>query len=264
MHYPFDFQGKVVVVTGGRSGIGKATALAFAKCGAKVIVLDIKVGKIEPTPNEILYLAANVAREIDVKKAVLEALKQLGADRIDVLVNNAGIELSNIGNLIEMPMEELRRIIEVNLYGCINCVRVIVPYMQKGSRIVNISSIEGLAAHLPGTSYQVSKSGILGLTHALAIELASKGINVNAIAPGAIATEGMGEVQPEIIDPYRRRIPLGRRGWPEEIAGPILFLCSEIASYITGTTLVVDGGYLTNITPDLGDTPNVENDPDRK
>lgn len=266
MHYPFDFHSKVVVVTGGGSGIGKATALAFAECGAKVIVLDIK--RIESPEKEILCKAVDVAVANEVERAVREAIEQLGADSIHVLVNNAGIEFNDVGNLIDMPVDKLRRIVDVNLYGYINCARVVAPYMPKGGRIVNVSSIQGLAAHLPGTSYQVSKSGILGLTHALAVELASKGINVNVVAPGGIATEGMGAVrsgESDIIDRYRKRIPLGRRGWPEEIAGPILFLCSDLASYITGATIIVDGGYLINITPDAGGlVPIVENDPDRK
>lgn len=264
MHYPFDFHGKIVVVTGGGSGIGKATAFAFAKCGAKVIVLDIK-SKMESTENKIFYRTTDVAVESEVEKEMTIVLDQLGADSIHVLINNAGIEFNNVGNLINMPTNKLRRIIDVNLYGYINCTRVVVPYMRKGGRIVNVSSIQGLAGHLPGTSYQISKSSILGLTHALAIELAPNGINVNAVAPGAIATEGMGAVRlnkSNIIEPYRRRIPLGRRGWPDEVAGPILFLCSDLASYITGSTIVVDGGYLTNLTPDLGVAPITENDPD--
>lgn len=268
MYYPFDFHGKVVVVTGGRSGIGNATAFAFVKCGAKVVVLDIDASKAESFDEKMLYMAVDVAVENEVKKAVSGALEKLGADSVHILVNNAGIEFNNVGNLIDMPIDKLRRIIDVNLYGYINCARVVVPYMRKGGRIVNVSSIQGLAAHLPGTSYQVSKSGILGFTHALAVELASRGINVNAVAPGAIATEGMGAVrsnESDVVDPYRRRIPLGRRGWSEEIAGPILFLCSDLASYITGTTIVVDGGYTTNITPDFGGSVQVvENDPDYK
>lgn len=266
MHYPFDFHGKVVLVTGGGSGIGRATASAFAKCGAKVVVLDINASKAESSDEKILYVAVDVAVEDEVKKAVSGALEKLGVDSVHILVNNAGIEFNDVGNLIDMPIDKLRRIIDVNLYGYVNCARVVVPYMRKSGCIVNVSSIQGMAAHLPGTSYQVSKSGILGLTHALAVELASSGINVNAVAPGAIATEGMGAVRSNesVIDPYRRRVPLGRRGWPEEIAGPILFLCSDLASYITGTTIVVDGGYIINLTPDLGGVPIVENDPDRK
>lgn len=264
MKYVLDFAGRIVVVTGGSSGIGKAAATAFSECGANVIVLDIKMN-IRPGKG-ILYKKADVSVEKEVQKAIKEALKELGAENIDILINNAGIEFNEDGNLIDMPMKKLRRIMDVNLYGYINCARAIVPYMKKGSRIVNVSSIQAIAAHLPGTSYQITKSGIMGLTNSLAIELASKGINVNAVAPGAIATEGMGAIRsgdPGIVDRYRKRIPLGRRGHPEEVALPMLFLCSELASYITGETLVIDGGYTKSITP-VHDGPAkiVENDPD--
>ena len=140
------------------------------------------------------------------------------------------------------------------------------PIRTAGS-IVNITSIQGIAAHHPGTSYQASKSGLIGLTKSLAIELAEHKIRVNAIAPGAIATEGMGRIRAGevgVLDAYRRRIPLGRRGDPMEIARPAAFLCSDDASYITGQVLVVDGGYISMLTPEsLRPAPSINpGDPD--
>jgi NAD(P)-dependent dehydrogenase (short-subunit alcohol dehydrogenase family) len=272
MNYSLDFSGKIVIVTGAASGIGKAVALAFAKQKAKVVLVDINatgglaISKaIEEMGGNSIFIQADVAQLSDDERMIETVLEKLG--KPDIFVNNAGIEFNDLGNLITMPYSDLKRILDVNLFGYIHCARSIVPHMKNGGKIVSVSSIQGLAAHLPGTSYQASKSAILGLTRALAIELAPRNINVNAVAPGAIATEGMGAVrsgESDIIDRYRRRIPKGRRGLPEEVAGPILFLCSDMANYITGATLVVDGGYLISLTPDTGN-PIVffSDDPDR-
>ncbi|MBI5004032.1 SDR family oxidoreductase [Candidatus Kaiserbacteria bacterium] len=250
----FNFKDKVVVITGGVSGIGRATAEMFAKADANVAVLDLDDTEGKVFAEDVgMFIHTDVSHEIDVARAIQTVVATF--ERIDVLVNNAGIEFNDRGNLIDMPREDMRRIIEVNLFGYINMVRACVPHMRPGSKIVNVSSVQGLAAHAPGTSYQIAKSSILGLTHSLAIELAPKGINVNTVIPGAIKTEGMGAVRASsssILDPYRRRIPLARRGWAAEVAGPILFLSSSLANYMTGSTLVVDGGYLINLTPDMG------------
>ncbi|HUW71592.1 MAG TPA: SDR family NAD(P)-dependent oxidoreductase [Candidatus Humimicrobiaceae bacterium] len=272
MNYNLDFSGKIAIVTGAASGIGKAVALAFVKQKAKVVLVDInsKTGlatakATKDNGDSSLFIEADVAKSSDCERMIKTVLEKLG--KPDIFVNNAGIEFNDLGNLITMPESNLRHILDVNLYGYINCARSIVPHMPDGGKIVSVSSIQGLAAHLPGTSYQASKSAIIGVTRALAIELASRNINVNVVAPGAIATEGMGAVRSEesnIIDRYRRRIPKGRRGSPEEVAGPILFLCSDMANYITGATLVVDGGYLINITPDTGEPVRIfSDDPDR-
>lgn len=256
-----DFKDKVVIVTGGSSGIGEATALAFSDAGARVVVIDQKPSDGKQVGELML---TDVSSKSDVDKTIRKVMKKFG--RIDVLVNNAGIEYNTVGNLIDMPYEKLKRIIDVNLYGYIHCVRSVIPHMKSGGRVVNIGSVQSFAAHSPGTSYQITKAGILGLTRALAIEVAKESITVNAVAPGAIATAGIGAVrggESKIMDKYRRRIPLGRRGWPHEVAAAILFLASEQASYITGTTLIVDGGYLADITPDSEETPSVANDPDK-
>lgn len=271
MDYNLDFSGKVVIVTGAASGIGKATSLAFIERGAKVALVDINRDKglrlskaINRTNGTSIFIESDTAQLSDIDNMIKVVMKKLGCP--DILVNNAGIEFNDRGNLVDMPYTDLKHILDVNLYGYIHCVRSIVPYMPSGAKIVNVSSVQGLAVDPPGTSYQVSKSAIFGLTRVLAIELASKGINVNAVAPGGIATEGMGAMRTgksDILDCYRRRTPQGRRGWPEEVAGPILFLCSSLASYITGTTLVIDGGYLINLAPDTGGLVlHLPNDPD--
>lgn len=261
----FDFSGKTAVVTGGASGIGKAVVGMFDHAGARVLLIDKNEegGKavVEHKRNTLFYCA-----DVTEPTALSSILKETGV-RPNILVNNAGIEYNDRGNILTMSEDEMRHIIEVNLFGYINMVRVFAFSMKRMGRIINVSSIQALGAHLPGTSYQVAKAGILGLTRALAVELAPREITVNAVLPGAIKTEGMGATrvsESAILDPYRRRIPLGRRGDADEVAAPILFLASEKAAYITGTTLVVDGGYLTNITPDFPNepTPRVAYDPD--
>ena len=263
----FNFKGQVVVVTGGASGIGRATAEKFNQAGARVVLVDkdLARGKLVSKALDADFACVDVSNVRQIEKMARNIQAVLG--KVNILVNNAGIEYNDRGNILTMPMKDLRRIFEVNLMGYINMVRALVPLMDSGGRIINVSSVQGLTAHLPGTSYQAAKSGILGLTRALAIELAPREITVNTIVPGAIKTEGMGAVRAKgsaILDPYRRRIPLGRRGHADEVAGPILFLASDLASYITGTTLVVDGGYLISITPDLPEqpTPRSRRDPD--
>lgn len=266
------FNGKNVLVTGGASGIGRATAQAFALQGANVIILDINTpvaGSVVDTICELGGQASSYEVDVSTAEEVEGVAGELGAlyGEIHILVNNAGIEYNDRGNIISMPYADLTRILQVNLFGYMHCVRAFVPIMPRGGRIVQVSSVQGLGAHRPGTSYQVAKSAILGLTRSLAIELAEREITVNTVAPGAIATEGMGNVrsgEQGIVDRYRRRIPLGRRGHVEEVAGPILFLCSELACYITGTVLLVDGGYMIQLTPDTGEpiTHYTPDDPD--
>jgi len=266
-----DFTGKVAIVTGAASGIGKATARAYAESGAQVALVDVDKTKglevarsIDSSLKNVLFCHTDVSSETETLQMARQVFQTFG--RIDILVNNAGIECDTEGNLIEMSSVTLKRIVDVNLFGYINCARSVVPHLQRGGRIVNVSSVQGLGALAPGTSYQVSKAGVLGLTHALAIELSAKGITVNTVAPGAIATEGMGAISAgsDILDSFRKRIPVGRRGRPEEVANAILFLTSEFASYITGVILPVDGGYLVNLSPGYsGNPPILPDDPDR-
>lgn len=259
-----DFKGKTVVVTGGVSGIGKATAITFAEAGALTYILDTdaeNVGTVAAQTNSKLYfINADVS---NIKQ--LEAARKEIDGKVDILVSNAGIEYNDAGNLLDMPMDKLRRILEVNLMGAINCARVFMKDMPRGGKVVFVSSQQAFTACLPGTSYQASKNALIGLTHALAIEMALKGINVNAICPGGVATEGMGAMRAgddgSGMKDFKRLNPMGRRAWPEEIAYPILFLCSSWASYITGSTMLVDGG-MSAVGMPRSTLVQVENDPD--
>lgn len=273
-----NFKDKVVVVTGAASGIGKATARAFAENGASVAVVDINREKGEIFARylrgggyESIFVRTDVSKPYQTDKMAEKIFRTWG--KIDILVNNAGIEFNDKGNIINMPFKYLKRTLDVNLYGYMNCARSVVPDMQKrrqGGKIVNVSSLQGLGSDFPGTSYQVSKAGILGLTRALALELAKYKINVNAVAPGAIATEGMGAMRGDeagSLNPYKRRIPWGVRGRPEDVAGPIMFLCSEHSRYMTGSVLTIDGGFLINLRPsELNSDPKLHpvsaDDPD--
>lgn len=258
-----DFKGRKVVVTGGGSGIGKATTLAFAHAGAEVIILDVNEG----LGRAVRALSDNIGfAHVDVSDpfAVGKCAERIGP--IDILVSNAGIEYNDAGNLLTMDEERLHHILDVNLMGAINCARAFVPRMKPHGRVVFVSSTQAFAACLPGTSYQASKAGLIGVAKALAIEVARMDINVNVICPGGVATEGMGAVRAgdseEGLNDYRRRCMLGRRARPEEIAGPILFLCSHMASYITGEVMVVDGGCSAMGMPYAGPLVYAEHDPD--
>lgn len=266
----FDYTGYVCVVTGASSGIGKATAQMFLEAGAHVALVDIDpVGTealVAESNGKALFMQTDVSDPDAAARATSTTLERF--QKIDILVNCAGIEYNDRGNLLEMPYDDLKRILDVNMMGYIHMARSVVSNMSDGGRVINVSSIQGLAAHHPGTSYQIAKSAILGLTHSLAIELAPREITVNTVAPGAIRTEGMGAVRigdNTLLDSYRRRIPAGRRGTSTEVAGAILFLVSDLAQYITGTTLVVDGGYLIKLSPNAeGDLiPRHVHDPDR-
>ena len=261
------FGDKIVVVTGGASGIGRATAIAFAERGATVVVVDVdeKLGvTLMDGASRIEFFKADVANAHEVQSVFEGMLSRYGRPA-DILVSNAGIENNHVGNLLTMPEDILRRILDVNLYGAINCSRVFIPAMPDGGKVVFVSSLQAFMACLPGTSYQASKAGLIGIAKALAIELGPRRINVNVICPGGVATEGMGSVRGNDLglDDYRRHNPLGRRARPEEMALPILFLCSEWASYMTGQVVQVDGGMSAMAMPRIGPTIKRPGDPDQ-
>ena len=244
------FDGKVALVTGGTSGIGKATAIAFARAGAKVVLTGRRekegaqaVDEIKKLGGDAAFVRADVAKDADVKAMVDFAIGKYG--RLDVAFNNAGVEWK--GPLDQATEAEYRRIFDINVWGVLNSMRHEIPVMLKngGGTIVNTSSVAGHVG-LPQVSvYIASKHAVEGLTKSLALEFAKQNIRINAIAPGVIATEMFDRFAD---DAFRAQIPsivpVGRAGASEEIAAAVLYLASDDARFTTGASLVVDGGYV--------------------
>ena len=245
-------EGKVALVTGGSSGIGRATSLAFARAGAKVVISDVdgKGGdetarKVKEAGGEAIFVKADVSKTADVKALIDKAVQTYG--RLDCAYNNAGIE-GPVASIHEYPEDSWNRVIDVNLKGVWLCMMYEIPQMlQQGSgAIVNTSSISGLKGSQRWSAYVASKHGVIGLTRAAAVEYGKAGIRVNAVCPGAVDTP-MGQrvlaLNLEMDPPYIEEYPLDRVGSPEEIAEPVVWLCSDEASYITGVVLSIDGGW---------------------
>ena len=250
----FDLTGKVALVTGARRGMGKSHSLVLARQGAKVAVTDISqeecqlvVDEIKTAGGEAVAFKMDVSNKADVDTVFDEVVKQFG--RLDILVNNAGIYIDKPA--LEMTEEEWDKMIDINLKGEFLCAQRAAKEMAKNNwgRIINISSIASGGVGIGdvnGAHYSASKGGIIGMTEALAVEWASLGINVNAIGPGAIDTPMISALQipEEEMKKVLASIPLKRIGKSEEISAAVVFLASEEASYITGATLYVDGGWL--------------------
>ena len=246
---------KVVLVTGGAAGIGKATALRFAEEGAKVVICDVNEEAGQETLKQLgpqsAFYKVNVASREGVQKWIEAVAAQYG--RIDVLVNNAGIlrdgQLVKVkdGELVgQMPEADFDLVISVNLKGVFNCAQAVAPLMAKqgGGVILNATSIVGLDGNFGQTNYVATKSGVIGMTKVWSRELGRFGIRVNAVAPGFTATEMVTAMPEKILDGMKSRTPLGRLGEPRDIANAYLFLASDEASFITGETLRVDGGIV--------------------
>jgi len=249
-----DLKGKVVIITGARQGMGKADALLFAKNGAKVTVADISqeecqlvVEEIEKSGGEALAVKCDVASEKEVEEMVKKTVDKFG--KVDILVNNAGI--CQFKPFLEMTEEEWKKTLDINLKGYFLCAREAAKEMlkHKSGAIVNIASVVmgQIGMGMAGLAhYSASKGGIAALTKTLALELAPYNIRVNAIAPGAIDTPmaASAKADQKTLEQTLAVIPLHRMGKPEEIASTVLFLTSDASSYITGSIVVVDGGWL--------------------
>jgi NAD(P)-dependent dehydrogenase (short-subunit alcohol dehydrogenase family) len=242
--------GKVALVTGGTSGIGKATAMAFTRAGAKVVLTGRRekegaqvVAEIKKLGGDAAFVRADVAKDADVKAMVDFTVDKYG--RLDVAFNNAGVEWK--GPLEKATEAEYRRIFDINVWGVLNSMRHEIPVMLKngGGAIVNTSSGAGHVG-LPEVSvYVASKHAVEGLTKSVALEFARRNIRINAVAPGVIATEMFDRFAgDELRDQITSITPVGRVGAAEEIAAAVLYLCSDEAKFTIGTSLVVDGGYV--------------------
>lgn len=243
-------EGKVAVVTGASRGIGRAIALKLADEGAKVIVnysgsqakAEEVVTAIQEAGGEALAMQASVAKSEEVAALMEAAVKTFGS--LDILVNNAGITRDNL--LMRMKENEWDDVMDTNLKGVFLCTKAVTRQMmkQRAGRIINISSIVGVAGNAGQANYVAAKAGVIGLTKTTAKELASRNILVNAIAPGFIETEMTAELPEDLKQGMLTQIPLAKLGQPEDIAKAVVFLASEDANYMTGQTLQIDGGMV--------------------
>lgn len=242
-----DLKGKVALVTGAGHGIGKEIALSLAKAGADVAVTDIAdsvfdvAKELEALNVNVYAVKCDVSNFAEAENAKNKLLQKLG--KIDILVNNAGIYPQK--PFLEMTQDDWDKVIHINLNGVFHCTKVILPGMvtRRYGKILNLSSISGPVVAFPNlVHYSASKGAISGFTRALALDMASYGINVNAVAPGPIDVGGV-EANQEMYRQIIRGIPLGRMGKPADISSLVLFLVSDEASFITGQTIVSDGGY---------------------
>jgi len=249
-----DLEGKVTIITGARRGMGRTHALALAKAGAKVVVADIAledcekvVEEIKKMKGEALAVKCDVSKKAEVDEMVKKAVEKFG--KIDILVNNAGI--CQFKPFLELTEEEWDRTLNINLKGYFLCAQAAAKEMakQKAGVIINIASVamgqQGVG--FPNIAhYCASKGGIVGMTEALAVELAPYNIRVNAVSPGMIETPMIDPVKqdPKMMEALLARVPMHRVGKPEEVSNLVLFLASDDSSYMTGSTVVVDGGWL--------------------
>ena len=242
-----DLSNKVALVTGGSRGIGKAIGSHLAGAGAKVALADVvDTAQIQASADEIgggaIAVSANVTNPDDCGAAVSQVEEALGP--IDVLVNNAGI--TRDGLLIRMAEADWSAVLDVNLKGVFNMTKAVARGMMKrrSGRVVNIASVVGITGNAGQANYSASKAGVIGFTKTIAKELASRGVLVNAVAPGFIDTDMTKALPESARETLLKLIPLSRLGSPDDVARAVLFLSSDLASYITGQVVVVDGGMI--------------------
>lgn len=241
-------ENKVAVITGAGSGIGKETALLFALEGAKVVVADMNEKAGEETVAEIkkngegFFVKLDVSNREQSKQMVETTLEKYG--RIDILINNAGIAQDAF--LSKMTEEQWDKVINVNLKGVFNCTQAVVEVMmnQGNGVIINTSSIVGLSGNVGQVNYAATKAGLIGMTKTLAKELGKKGIRVNAVAPGFIATPMTAKVPEKILEMMKEKTPLRRLGETKDVAYAYLYLASDEANFVNGAVLCVDGGLI--------------------
>ncbi|MBP1622935.1 MAG: short chain dehydrogenase [Acidobacteria bacterium] len=252
---PNEYQDKVVLVTGGAYGIGRAAAIGFAQKGAKVVIADIDVKRGEETLHRVkdaggnaIFVKTDVSSEPDVEALVQKAVETYG--KLDCAFNNAGIHKQFVST-IDFTLADWDEMINVNLKSVWLCMKYEIRQMLRQGKgaIVNTSSAAGLVGAPSNPAYPASKHGVVGITKSTALEFARKGIRVNCVCPGPTRTgmnESLAATNPEMVKAMDQKVPMGRIGEPEEVAAAAIFLCSDEASYITGHALPVDGGIVAD------------------
>jgi len=242
-------KGKVIIVTGGASGIGRETSIALAKEGGRIALFDMNEEKLKETEEFIKNLDAECkGYKVDVSnfERVFEVVTKVKEDfgTVEALINNAGITRDNF--LTKMEIDDWNKVIAINLTGTFNCAKAVAPIMMEKGKgcIVNISSVVGVYGNIGQSNYVASKAGVIGLTKAWAKEFGKKGIRVNAVAPGFIKTPMTDKVPDKVIEYMVSKTPMSRMGEAYEVANAILFLVSDESSFITGHILHVDGGLV--------------------
>lgn len=241
-------KGKCAVVTGAARGIGRAIAIKYAKLGANLVInyrsseeeaISLE-NELKELGVEVLVVKADISNFEDASNLILKAKERFGS--VDILVNNAGI--TKDGLVMRMKEEDFDRVIKVNLKGVFNCIRAVTPIMvrQKSGKVINMASVVGITGNAGQLNYCAAKAGVIGMTKSLAREVGSRGINVNAIAPGFIETDMTNALGEKTKDTIMESIPLKRLGKVSDIAEVAAFLASESASYVTGQVISVDGG----------------------
>ena len=252
------FDGKVALVTGGSAGIGRATVLAYARAGARVVIGDINVAEgeetvraVEEAGSEAAFIRTDVSQRSDVEALVEGAITRFG--RLDCAFNNAGVDNQHFA-VGELPEEEWDRVHGINLKGMMFSLHYEIPRMvaMGGGAIVNSSSVVGLIGSPVSAAYIASKHGVTGLTKSAALDYANKGIRVNAVCPGVIRTaiiEAYLKETPDAAAQLATQAPMRRMGTPEEVAAAVVWLSSDEASFVTGQTLAIDGGWTAGAAP---------------